>query len=76
MTTSISVQCYRKLTYETPHVVSDCLSFPFDRDPGSLIMLSWMSLEDMTLGMPLDHLVLVQLQLFVLQRTKELNTLT
>lgn len=39
-------------------------------------MLSWMSLEDMTPGMPLDHLVLVQLQLFVLQRTKELNTLT
>ena len=39
-------------------------------------MLSWMSLEDMTLSMPLDHLVLVQLQLFVLQRTKELNTLT
>lgn len=38
-------------------------------------MLSWMSLEDMTLDMPLDHLVLVQLQ-FVLQRTKELNTLT
>lgn len=25
-------------------------------------MLSWMSLEDMTLDMPLDHLVLVQLQ--------------
>ena len=39
-------------------------------------MLSWMSLEDMTLDMSLDHLVLVQLQLFVLQRTKELNTLT
>ena len=39
-------------------------------------MLSWMSLEDMTLNMPLDHLVLVQLQLFVLQRTKERNTPT
>ena len=39
-------------------------------------MLSWMSSEDMTLDMPLDHLVPVQLQLFALQRTKELNTLT
>ena len=39
-------------------------------------MLSWMSLEDLSLDMPLDHLVPVQLQLFVRQHTKELNTLT
>lgn len=34
-------------------------------------MLSWMSLEDMTLDMPLDHLVLVQLQLQQLHQPQQ-----